>query len=232
MKLLTKESKKLALLIDPEKYEETHYFGDQNQLDKLFNVILVGGSSDELNQIDSCIENIKKNSNLPIYIFPGSHEQISNKADGMLYISLISGDNPNYLIGEHKKSARKIKKMGIDIVPTGYILIDGANESAVERVSKTKPMSQENPEAILDTALAGELLGMKAVYLEAGSGAKKVVNTEIVKTIAEETDIPIIVGGGIRKREEINSAFENGANMVVIGTFIEENTENLDQLKS
>lgn len=231
MSLLTKDSRLLALLIDPEKYLKKEYLNQLEKLESYFDLILVGGSSDSKKQIDACIESIKSIFSLPIYIFPGSHEQISSKADGILYLSLISGDNPKYLIGEHRKSARKIKKMNIKVIPTGYILVDGNYSSAVERVSQTKPISQNDVDSIINTAIAGELLGMQSIYMEAGSGARTPVNKGLIKKVKEEIDIPLIVGGGIRTSEGIKSAFENGANMVVIGTFIEESTENINQLK-
>lgn len=231
MTLISKNSKILSLLIDPEKYSQNDYLKKKDEIESQFNLILVGGSSDEKNEIDRCIQSIKEHFNLPVYIFPGSHEQISSKADGILYLSLISGNNAKYLIGEHRKSAKAIKSLQIDVIPTGYVLIDGDTVSAVERVSETKPLPQNEPESILNTALAGELLGMQTIYLEAGSGAKKPVSQEIIQKVSQELDIPLIVGGGIRSVLDIKSAFENGANMVVIGTFIEENTENINQLK-
>ena len=228
---LDKSSKKIALLIDPEKYIEQEYLHQKKKIESFFDIILVGGSSDQNNQIENCIHSLKSYFDLPLYIFPGSHDQISSKADGILYLSLISGDNPKYLIGEHRKSARKVKEMGIDVIPTGYILIDGSNTSAVELVSETRPLAQENVDAIIDTALAGELLGMQAIYLEAGSGAKVIVSQAIINRVNIKLDIPLIVGGGMRSTSDIKSAFENGANMVVIGTFIEESVQNIDQLK-
>lgn len=231
MAILSIESKKIALLIDPEKYREEDYFAQQAKIEALFDLILVGGSSDENQQIDACIHSIKGRTELPVYIFPGSHEQISNAADGMLYISLISGDNAQYLIGEHRKSARQLKAMDLDILPTGYILIDGGKETSVQKVSQTKPLSQDQPEAIFSSAIAGELLGMKAIYLEAGSGAMQTVKPEIIRAVRNQISIPIIVGGGIRSKKDVNLAFQNGANLVVIGTFIEEDIENVNQLK-
>lgn len=230
MNLISKNSRSLALLIDPEKYSEKEYLNKKGAIEDRFDLILVGGSSDEHNEIDQCIQSIKNHFDLAVYIFPGSHDQISQHADGILYLSLISGDNPKYLIGEHRKSARKVKSIGIDVISTGYVLIDGQHLSSVERVSETKPLAQEDAEKIIDTAIAGELLGMQMIYLEAGSGAKRPVHQEIIKKVSNQLDIPLIVGGGIRSTSEIKTAFENGANMVVIGTFIEENVENVNQL--
>ena len=229
--MLSSNSKSVALLIDPEKYREQDYLNEQGKINQFFDLILVGGSSDSLNQIDQCIQNIKANFNLPVYIFPGSHDQISSHADGILYLSLISGDNPKYLIGEHRKSARKVKSLGLSVVPTGYILIDGGNVSSVQKVSNTTPVSQQNIEEILDIAVAGELLGMQMIYLEAGSGAQQIIAPQIIQSVKHNINIPLIVGGGIRSREEIENAFNLGANMVVIGTFIEEDSKNINLLK-
>ncbi|MEZ4937090.1 MAG: phosphoglycerol geranylgeranyltransferase [Crocinitomicaceae bacterium] len=231
MALLSTNSKKLALLIDPEEYSEKDYLNQKGKIEDLFDVILVGGSSDSKQQIDPCVKSIKAHFTQPVYIFPGSHEQVSEAADGMLYLSLISGNNAQYLIGEHRKSALALKQLDLDIVPTGYVLVDGGKETSVQKVSQTLPLSQDDIETIVATSVAGELLGMKAIYLEAGSGAKIPVKKEIIQEVKSKIDIPLIVGGGIRSSEEIKLAFENGANLVVIGTFIEENTSNINQLK-
>lgn len=227
MDFLSQHTESLALLIDPEKYEEAVYKKQQGLISMSFDVILVGGSSDTNHKIGNCIKSLKENFKLPIYIFPGSHDQISGLADGILYLSLISGDNPKYLIGEHKKSAVQIKKSGIKVIPTGYILVDGGSESAVQKISETKPLNQTHFQEIIDVAVAGELLGMRAIYLEAGSGAKNVVSSELIEKMKNEIDIPLIVGGGIRTKKQIEAAFESGANLVVIGTLIEENIDNL-----
>jgi putative glycerol-1-phosphate prenyltransferase len=221
----------LALLIDPEKFQGEQYLQQKKEIENLFNILLIGGSSDKNHQINNCISFLKTNFDVPVYIFPGSHEQFSPNADGILYLSLISGNNSDYLIGEHIKSAKKIKESKMDVIPTGYILIDGGIETSVQKVSKTAPINQNNPNQILDIATAGELLGMKAIYLEAGSGALNKVNENIIKKVANQIDIPLIVGGGIRNQQDIKIAFDNGANMVVIGTFIEENLSNINQLK-
>lgn len=230
MHFISKKEKKLALLIDPEKFKLEDYRNNHEKISQEFNLFLVGGSTDRNSELDSSIAKLKTIFDLPIYIFPGSHNQISSKADGILFLSLISGDNPKYLIGEQRKTARKIKDSGIEVIPTGYILIDGEKETSVQLVSKTQPIAQENLDLILDTAVAGELLGMKAIYLEAGSGANKVVAPKIINQVSKECQALLIVGGGIRTRKEVNLAFENGADIVVIGTFIEENINNIKQL--
>lgn len=154
-------------------------------------------------------------------LFPGDASQISNHADGILFLSLLSGRNPDYLIGYQVKAAPILKKLQLEIIPTGYILIESGSQTAVERVSQTKPLDGNNLDLVLATALAGEMLGNKLIYLEAGSGAQKAVSQEIIKLVAQNTNIPLIVGGGITDQEGIQKAYDSGADLVVIGTAFE-----------
>lgn len=218
--------KQLAILIDPDKFDisETELFLHKipNDTTHLF----VGGSIVENGQTEITVKAIKKaiktKTELPIFLFPGDFSQITNEADVLLFLSLISGRNAEYLIGQQVKSISKLKNSNLEIIPTGYILIDGGNNSAVSRVTNTQPLSQNNIETIVDTAIAGQYMGAKLIYLEAGSGAKNVVNSKIISEVKKNTSIPLIVGGGIRSEEQKREAYNAGADMVVMGTAFEE----------
>ena len=212
----------LAVLIDPEKTSI-------DQLPTLVKLIhqsiathiFVGGSTDQHNTIEPVIVALKKATMLPIIIFPGSANQVSKEADGILFLSLISGRNPEYLIEQQVQSAIQIKESSLEVLPTGYILVDGGKESAVERVSSSKPICQTNSELILRTALAGEFSGKKIIYLEAGSGAKTPVKSSIISLVKENLTIPLIIGGGIQTVHQLTTAYAAGADLVVIGTAFE-----------
>jgi phosphoglycerol geranylgeranyltransferase len=158
---------------------------------------------------------------LPIVLFPGNPSQISDKADAILFLSLISGRNPDYLIEHQVKAAPILKQTDLEVISTGYILIESGNETAVERVSKTKPLDRNNIGYVIQTAQAGEMLGNKLIYLEAGSGAKHAVALEMIKKVAQSIEIPLVVGGGIVDLQGIQKAYDAGADLVVIGTAFE-----------
>jgi len=181
----------------------------------------VGGSTDENNAINEVVSGLKKQSKLPVFLFPGSHQQVTEKADALLFLSLHSGRNPDYLIGQQVKAASVLKKTSLEVISTSYLLIDGGNKSAVARVSATTAMPQESVSEIIDTALAGQLMGAKLVYLEAGSGAKMAVSTPIIEGVKKTLSIPVIVGGGIRTKEQREQAYQAGADLVVMGTVFE-----------
>jgi phosphoglycerol geranylgeranyltransferase len=214
--------KLLAILIDPEKI-------DLAQLDALIEKInqspathlFVGGSLVENNILDDLILVLKQKTPLPLVLFPGNPSQISAHADAILFLTLISGRNPNYLIDYQIMSVPIIEKTTLEIISTGYILIESGNITAVEKVSKTKPMLLNNPNLIVQTAQAGEWIGNKLIYLEAGSGAKNKIPTEIIDLVSKKIQIPLIVGGGIKSLEDISIAYAAGADLVVIGTAFE-----------
>ena len=185
--------------------------------------IFVGGSIVDDNQTDALIKAIKSFTKLPIVLFPGDITQISNKADALLFLSLISGRNPEYLIGKHVDSVSKLKRTNLEVIPTGYILVENGKQTSVEIVTHTKPISRDNIEHIVNTAKAGELLGMKLIYLEAGSGANQHVSLEMISYISQNIKIPLIVGGGIRSMNTIQEIYDAGADLVVIGTAFENN---------
>jgi len=232
--LAAKKSNKklLTILIDPDKTSVRSTSSLINKVNQTkITHIFVGGSTVEEGIIDGFISEIKKNTELPILIFPGNVTQISNKADALLFLSLISGRNPEYLIGKQVEAVSKLKDTQLEVIPTGYLLIENGKETAVQRVSETKPMLRKNVQLISDTAKAGELLGMKLIYLEAGSGAKHSINSEIISKVKSKLKIPLIVGGGMRTLTQINNAYTGGADMVVIGTAFEEDQSFLDELR-
>lgn len=215
------ERELLAVLVDPDKFQSNKGSAFLRNIPTTTTHIFVGGSTVEMGKTDECVQYLKAETSLPIILFPGDHSQITPAADALLFLSLISGRNPEYLIEQQVRSVECLRKISLETIPTGYILINGGKESAVERVSRTKPMSQEQPEVIVNTALAGEYSGKKLIYLEAGSGATKPVDPGIISAVKKEITVPLIVGGGIRSKEQLDSAYSAGANMVVIGTAFE-----------
>jgi len=216
----------LAVLIDPDKFEIALAANFFHLLPEYVTIIFVGGSLVKKLKTEEIVVLIRKHTNLPVILFPGDHSQITEKADGLLFLSLISGRNPEYLIEQQVKSAGQLRNTNLEIIPTGYILIDGGNECAVHRVSNTLPISQNDVETIVNTAFAGELSGKKLIYLEAGSGARTPVSSEIISKVRENITIPLIVGGGIKSKSQLEDAYRAGADIVVIGTAFEKNDFN------
>jgi phosphoglycerol geranylgeranyltransferase len=228
--IICKPGKKFALLIDPDKYKVHTLIATLYAADELkINMILVGGSlvSD---RIDSTIEIIRKNTNIPIVLFPGSLMQLSNKADAILLLSLISGRNPEYLIGNQVLAAPYLKKSNLEIIPTGYVLVGENNTSSVGYISNTQPIPSGKFDLVTATALAGEFMGNKLIYLESGSGAANPISPELIKEVKRNISVPLIVGGGLKTPEQVSSISRAGADMVVVGNAIENNLELLGTL--
>ncbi len=212
----------LAILLDPDKidlHKVKILIERINQSPATH--IFIGGSHVQNDILDELIILLKKNIALPIVLFPGNPSQISNEADAILFLSLISGRNPDYLIAHQVKAVPILKQTRLEIISTGYILIEGGNVTAVERVSKTEPLDRNNIDFVVQTAQAGEMLGHKLIYLEAGSGALQPVPLEMIEKVAQNIDIPLIVGGGIVDLQGIQKAYDAGADVVVIGTAFE-----------
>lgn len=216
------QQKLLAILIDPEKFHPKHISTFLPQIPSETTHIFVGGSTVPNGETEKVVQCLKKETALPVFLFPGDYAQISDKADAILFLNLISGRNPEYLIEQQVKSIPKILQTKLEIISTGYILIQGGNHSSVARITNTKPLEQDDVQKIVHTALAGEYMGAKIIYLEAGSGAKFPVKPEIISQVKKHISIPLIVGGGIRSLEQKKSAFDAGADMVVMGTVYEE----------
>jgi putative glycerol-1-phosphate prenyltransferase len=221
--------KLLAILLDPDKVSMEQVYGLCEKINSSpATHIFVGGSSFNGTHLDKLILELKAKIKLPILLFPGNASQISNEADGILFLTLLSGRNPDYLIEHQINAVPILKKTDLEVISTGYILIESGSETAVELVSKTKPLDRNNADYVLQTAQAGEYLGNKLIYLEAGSGAKLAVPKEMITLVSQNLQIPVIVGGGIRSKKEIEDAFIAGADIVVIGTAFEKDSNFFD----
>ena len=234
MEIITK-NRALALLLDPEKADlNALHFTEECHPDYLF----VGGSTGgdpssfiralraKLTSLSPSLEG-RGGERLPIILFPGNASQFTPEADAILYLSLLSGTNPEYLVGQQIKSARAIRNSAVECIPTAYILIDGGVTTSTMRVTQTSPISTGKIDLIVDTCIAAEQMGKKCIYLEAGSGAKVPVSSGIIRAVRAHTSVPLIVGGGIRTPEQMNAAYDAGANIVVIGNHFEQHPEEL-----
>ncbi|MCB0387589.1 MAG: geranylgeranylglyceryl/heptaprenylglyceryl phosphate synthase [Winogradskyella sp.] len=233
IKAISKSEKLLAVLIDPDKMTikmASQFIGKINQ--SLATHIFVGGSTVADFATEQLVSVIKKHTHLPIILFPGDVSQITGQADALLFLSLISGRNPEYLIGKQVASVSKLRQMHLEVIPTGYLLIENGKETAVQKVTGTEPMSKDSVQDIVDTAKAGELLGMKLIYLEAGSGALNPIDSTIINNVKKEISLPLIVGGGIRTKKQLEEAYNSGADLVVIGTAFEDNEALFEELAS
>lgn len=220
--LVAQDKRLLAVLIDPDKFQiknTSRFIAKVNA--SIATHIFVGGSIVDDLATHVLVSEIKKHTNLPVVLFPGDVTQITNKADAILFLSLLSGRNPEYLIGKHVHAVSKLADTNLEVIPTGYLLIESGKQTAVEKVTATKPMQRDNIKHIVNTAKAGELLGMKLIYLEAGSGAKEAVTKGIITKVKSELSIPLIVGGGIKNKNQLEMAYNSGADLVVIGTAFE-----------
>lgn len=223
-----KKGKKLfSVLVDPDKFSpevirEAHR--------AKVNFIFIGGSKIKNGNFHHCVATIRKLTNIPLVIFPGSREQVSEKADAILLLSLISGRNPDYLIGEHIKAAKQLKRSKLEIIPTGYILIGGGKKISTQTVTRTSPIRSSDKELAASTAIAGELLGMKMIYLEAGSGTTKPLDPALVKEVRKNISAPLIAGGGIDSAEKAVTLCKAGADMIVVGNAIEKNSKLVSEI--
>jgi len=214
------EGKKLfALLIDPDKFGSSEVIKKAEAASVDF--IMVGGSLLSNGNFENCIQEIKKLTFIPIIIFPGNHLQISKTADAILLLSLISGRNSELLIGKHVIAAPLLKASELEILSTGYMLIESGNQTAASYMSNSNPIPFEKDEIAVCTALAGEQLGMKIIYMDAGSGAKNSVGASMIKKVSTSISIPLIIGGGINSPEKALLACESGADIIVVGNAIE-----------
>lgn len=228
---ISQKKKLLAVLIDPDKMKLEGLSGFMLKLNNSKAThVFVGGSTVEEHVTESLVSEIKNHTNSPVIIFPGDVNQITESADALLFLSLISGRNPDYLIGKHIEAVSKLRQKHLEVIPTGYLLIENGKVTSVQKVTETIPMSRDNVQAIVDTAKAGELLGMKLIYLEAGSGATHPIGDNIVFSVKQDIDIPLIVGGGIRNKAQLDKAYQFGADMVVIGTAFEEDASLFNEL--
>jgi len=213
--------KMLAVLLDPDQCHGGILASTIAELKSNTPDFIFVGGSHTLNSIDSLIDLLKDEVNTNIILFPGNASQFSPNADALLYLSLLSGRNAEFLIGQHVGSAVAIKKSDIEVIPTGYLLIEGGKLTSVEYISNTRPIPRDKKEIALSTSVAAELLGMRLVYLEAGSGANYPVPNEMIRYVKEGLSLPLIVGGGIRTTQQLKEAFDAGADIVVVGNIFE-----------
>ena len=215
-------SKSFAVLIDPDKVSDEST-GRLIELSAAAGVdyFFVGGSLVISNYLDECVKLIKRSCDIPVILFPGSPSQISKYADALLYLSLISGRNPELLIGQHVVSAPVVKQSGLEIMPTGYMVIDGGAPTTVSYISNAAPLPADKNEIAMCTAMAGEMLGMKLIYMDAGSGARKPISEAMIEKVAGCIDVPLIVGGGINNPENAYLNCKAGADVIVVGNAIE-----------
>lgn len=228
-----KGQKSFAVLIDPdkvnaEKIDQLTRLSIDAKVDYLF----VGGSLVISNHLDEVVQRIKQACDIPVILFPGSHSQVSTYADALLYLSLISGRNPELLIGQHVISAAAIKQSGLEIISTGYMVIDGGAPTTVSYISNAAPIPADKNEIAMCTAMAGEMLGMKVIYMDAGSGAKRAISEGMIEKVAKTIEAPLIVGGGITDPEKAYRNCKAGADVIVIGNAIEKDISLIKEMSA
>ncbi len=226
-----RNKKQFAVLIDPDKVNDS----SMDELVELsmeaqVDYFLVGGSLVISNYLDECVQLIKKHCNIPVILFPGSPSQISKYADALLYLSLISGRNPELLIGQHVVSAPIVKQSGLEIMPTGYMVIDGGAPTTVSYISNAAPLPSDKNEIAMCTAMAGEMLGMKLIYMDAGSGAKTAITESMIQKVSGCINVPLIVGGGITTADKAYANCKAGADVIVVGNAIEKDASLIKEM--
>ncbi len=223
--------KQVAMLLDPDKTKMNNIEVLCRQAMKAgVNYFFVGGSLLTSTKLNACIHQVKNSCNIPVIIFPGDETQLSDQADAILLLSLISGRNADLLIGKHVQAAPHLKSSGIEIISTGYMLIESGRITTAHYMSNTLPIPHDKSDIAVNTALAGEMLGLQCIYLEAGSGADMPVSSHMIECVKQSTSIPLIVGGGIRTAEMARAKCAAGADIVVLGSALEENFSLLDNL--
>lgn len=223
--------KSFAVLIDPDKVND-------DSMEKLVELSLsakvdyffVGGSLVISNYLDECLQLIKRSCDIPTILFPGSPSQVSKYADALLYLSLISGRNAELLIGQHVVSAPIVKKSGLEIMPTGYMVVDGGAPTTVSYISNATPIPADKNEIAMCTAMAGEMLGMQLIYMDAGSGAKRPITESMIEKVSKSIDVPLIIGGGITDPEKAYLNCKAGADIIVVGNAIEKDASLIKEM--
>ena len=221
-----KSNKAFAVLIDPDKLNEQSLLSTiEIAVKAKVDFFFVGGSLVVTDTLDTMVATIKKHCSIPVLLFPGSPDQITPKADALLYLSLISGRNSELLIGQHVISAPFVKQSGLEIIPVGYMLIDGGSPTTVSYISNTNPIPSNKNDIAICTAMAGEMLGLKLIYMDAGSGALKAIPTAMIKEVAKHIQIPLVVGGGITTAEKAKENCMAGADIIVVGNAAEKDPD-------
>lgn len=214
--------KSFAVLVDPDKVNP----GLITELSELttaakVDFLLVGGSLVITDHLDDVVQQFKRQCNIPVILFPGSPLQVSRYADALLYLSMISGRNPELLIGQHVISAPFVRQSGLEIIPTGYMVVDGGAPTTVSYISNATPLPADKNEIAMCTAMAGEMLGMKLIYMDAGSGAKKPITETMIRQVSQSVSVPLVIGGGITDPEKAYRNCKAGADVIVVGNAIE-----------
>jgi len=224
--------KSIAVLIDPDKIDNTSKLEPLLRLaaEDCVDYIFVGGSLVTTTNIAEVVKAIKENVSMPVVLFPGSALQIEPSADAILFLSLISGRNPDLLIGQHVVAAPILKNSKLEILPTGYILISSGKTTSVAYISNTTPIPEDKYSLAACTAIAGEMLGLKLIYLDAGSGAEREVNQKMISTVKKSVNVPLIVGGGINTPEKALNALQAGADLIVVGNVLEKSPDLLTEI--
>ncbi len=221
-----KGAKILLPLIDPDKFEEEQLKYFENIDKNIVPFILIGGSLIS-SPIGPVVNSIKKHCNLPVVLYPGSPTHLTKEVDAVFLLSMISGRNPDLLIGHHVVAAPMIKQLNVETIPTGYMLIDGGSPTSVEYISQTQPIPANKNDIAKATAMAGEMLGLKLIYMDAGSGAKWPISTDMISEVRKNIDIPLIIGGGVRDEAQAKRAFTAGADAIIVGTAFEEDSDKI-----
>lgn len=217
---------RLAVLIDPDNQTPDSLRSMTDRINSArVDMVLVGGSLLLEDRFEETVRLLKKETAAPVVIFPGNNYQVSRSADAILLLSLISGRNPEYLIGQHVVAAPHIRESGLEVIPTGYMLIDGGRVSTTSYMTQTVPIPHDKADIAVATAMAGELLGLRAIYLEAGSGARQSIPAEMLTAVRKAISIPIITGGGIRTPEQAEALAQAGSNLIVVGNVLEKQPE-------
>ena len=225
--LLANGHKKIAILIDPDKNNSESTLLSLIQKINILKpaFVFIGGSTVDSNDFKTCISLLKSQCNIPVVIFPGSHVQVDKQADAILFLSLVSGRNPDFLIGHQVEAAPILRKLDIEVIPTAYMLIEGGKNSSVAYVSQTTPIPADQYSIAINTAIAAELMGMKAVFMDAGSGAINSVSTKMINEVKQNISVPLIIGGGLKTIQEVENVLNAGADVAVIGNKIESNID-------
>lgn len=222
--------KKFVVLIDPDKPSDEQIIDIvKKSVQAGVDFFFVGGSLLTTDSLDNCIKLIKQHCDIPVLIFPGNSLQISKWCDGFLLLSLISGRNAEMLIGRHVIAAPYLKLYGNEIIPTGYMIIDGGKQTSVSYMSNTTPIPHDKDDIAMCTALAGEMLGLKLIYMDAGSGAINPISVEMISKVKHTIEVPLIVGGGINTPEKAATAAKAGADIIVVGNALEKSTDRLSE---
>ncbi len=223
---LSTSRSQLAVLIDPDNQTPDGLRDMTARINAArVDMVLVGGSLLLEDRFEETIRLLKQETSIPVVIFPGNNYQVSRAADAILLLSLISGRNPEYLIGQHVVAAPHIRESGLEVIPTGYMLIDGGRVSTTSYMTQTVPIPHDKADIAVATAMAGELLGLRAIYMEAGSGAKSSIPVEMLQAVRRAISIPIITGGGIRTPEQAEALAQAGSNLIVVGNILEKQPE-------